>query len=153
MAEGMKRVFQTKLTDVSSSDKEGVGTVRREGDNKYLFCKGVASTAKYDVVQINASYATAAVSTTNSSLAVRVGVAQADIVASKYGWYQIAGKGSVAAANSAATNAALYLTNSKQVDDSSSSNPAIHGIVLTSSASNSSNTAPAFIFNPYTGPN
>jgi len=153
MAEGMKRVFVTGLTDVSSSDKEGVGTVRREGDKKYIFCKGVASTAQYDIVQIGASYSTAVVSTTNSSLAVRVGVAQAAIVASKYGWYQIGGLGTVAAANSTSKNAALYLNNSAQATNTASSNPVLHGIVMTGSTSNSSNTQTAFISNPYTGPN
>jgi len=153
MAEGMKRVFQTKLTDVSSSDKEGVGTVRREGDNKYLYCKGAASTARYDIVAIGASYSTAAVSTTTSNYATRVAVAQAAVAASKYGWYQITGYGTVAAANSTSTNAALYLNNSKQANNSAASSPVLNGIVMVGSTSNSSNTQTAFILNPYTGPN
>lgn len=153
MPKGMKRVFVTGLTDVSSSDKEGVGTIRREGDDTYVFAKGVASTAQYAFVQLTASYATTLVSTTSSNLAVRLAVAQAAIVASKYGWYQIAGKTSVAAANSTSKNAALYLNNSQQATNSASSNPALHGVIMTGSTSNSSNTQAAFIRHPYTGPN
>jgi len=35
---GIKKVFVTKLTDVLSTDKEGVGSVRIEGGNTYKWC-------------------------------------------------------------------------------------------------------------------
>jgi hypothetical protein len=36
---GIKQVFATKLTDVDSSDREGVGTLRFEGNKVYKYCK------------------------------------------------------------------------------------------------------------------
>lgn len=153
MAEGIKRVFVTGLTDTSTSDKEDVGTVRREGDNKYVYASGASGTSQYDIVKLGASYSTAAVSTSNSSYAARVAVAQAAIGASSYGWYQVMGYATLAANSSTSTSAALYLNNSKQAANSSSSNPALKGVVMIGSTSNSSNTQTAWIFNPYTGPN
>jgi hypothetical protein len=144
MAEGMKRVFQTKITDVSTTDKEGVGTVRREGDNKYLYCKGLAGTAQYDIMVINADYTTAAPAAATANT-YRVGVAQAAIVADHYGWYQIMGHGTIAGASDLAANAPLYLNASKQATATAGTNPRLHGIVVTNAS-----TKTAFILNPYT---
>lgn len=36
---GMKQVFVTKLTDVDLTDKEGIGSLRQEGEKWYKYCK------------------------------------------------------------------------------------------------------------------
>jgi len=145
MAEGMKRVFKTKLTDVSTTDKEGVGTVRREGDNKYLYCKGMAGTAQYDIVVINGDYTTSVPAAT-ATKTYRVGVAQAAIVADRYGWYQIMGHGVIAGAADLAADAPLYLNTSKQATATAGTNPRLHGVVVTNAGAKT-----AFLLNPYTG--
>lgn len=150
---GMKRVFLTKLTDVNSSDKEGVGTVRREGDDEYIYCKGVSGTSQYDVMEIGDDYATAEVDTTDSDYAARLGIAQAEIGENEYGWYQVRGHSTVAAASGTDPNKSLYLNNSKEVteSDDSGDNPPLKGIIVLTSESEG--TVTAFILDPYTGPN
>lgn len=36
--QGMKQVYVTRLTAVDSTDKEGVGTIRQEGNKWYKYC-------------------------------------------------------------------------------------------------------------------
>lgn len=127
---GMKRVFQTKLTDVASSDKEGVGTVRREGDNEYIFLKGVASTGQYDAVGIQADYSTVLLNKTEADKLRRVAIAQAALVASKYGWYLLRGEGYVNLLANCAKDVALYTTaTAGSLDDTSASQTKVLGIV------------------------
>lgn len=45
MPNGLKRVFLTALTDVDSTDKEGVGTLRFEGNKVYKYVKLQNTTA------------------------------------------------------------------------------------------------------------
>jgi hypothetical protein len=35
----MKQVFVTRLSDISATDKEGVGSIRQEGTSWYKYCK------------------------------------------------------------------------------------------------------------------
>lgn len=131
MPSGVKKVFLTKLTDVSSSDKEGVGCVRREGDDEYIFCKGVASTVAGSAVVIDESYATALLTTSLGAVPNRIGFAKAAIVASKYGWYQVRGTSvPMSLAASCAKDVALYTTATAGVlDDESSSQNKVLGVV------------------------
>lgn len=131
MPSGLKRVFQSKLTDIASSDLEGVGTVRREGDNEYLWCLGVASTVAGSAAVVNESYATALLTTTNGAVPQRVGFAKAAIVASKWGWYQTRGVAvPMSLAASCAKDVALYTTATGGVlDDESSSTHKVIGVV------------------------
>ena len=50
MAEGIKKVFQTSLTDVASTDLEGLGTIRFEGNNIYKWVHLLNTTATAAVV-------------------------------------------------------------------------------------------------------
>lgn len=153
MPSGVKKVFLTKLTDVSSSDKEGVGCVRREGDNEYIFCKGVASTVAGSAVVIDESYATALMTKSLAAANHRVGFAKAAIVASKYGWYQTRGTSiPIRLAASCAKDVTLYTTGTAGVlDDDSSSQNRIYGIVadtaVTSAAESNGSTKGGY---PYT---
>ena len=45
MTAGIKKVFQTPLSEVSSSDKEGIGTLRFEGSKLYKYVKILNTTA------------------------------------------------------------------------------------------------------------
>lgn len=50
MPNGMKRVFATPLTAVETTDKEGVGTLRREGNKEYKWVLFKNTTATVAVV-------------------------------------------------------------------------------------------------------
>ena len=127
---GEKKVFQTKLTDVASSDKEGVGTVRKEGDDEYIWLKGVASTVAYAAVCYDEDYATALLTETLAAKGKRVAFAQAAIVADKYGWYQIRGVGKVRCLASCAKESVLYATSTAGcLDDAGTTK--IHGVIST----------------------
>lgn len=130
MPSGAKKIFQGKLTDIHSSDKEGVGTVRLEGDNEYIYCKGVASTVRGSAVVIDEDYATALLTSTNGAKPNRVGFACAALVASKYGWYQVRGVNvPMSLAASCAKDVALYTTATGGVLDDASSTVIVHGVV------------------------
>lgn len=45
MASGAKKIFLTKLTDINSTDKEGVGCLRWEGNKCYKYVKFLNTTA------------------------------------------------------------------------------------------------------------
>ena len=154
---GMKRIFLTKLTDVSSTDKEGVGTIRREGDCEYIYCKGVANTEQGRVVTISSdgNYTTALLTTALGAVPRRLGVAMAAIGANQYGWYQIRGYCSaIYAAASCAANTALYTDTSTAggVDDDATSEHAIHGMVLATAVGGSAATTDGMLDHPWTVP-
>ena len=156
MAVGMKRIFITKLTDVSSSDKEGVGTVRREGDAEYIYCKGVASTIAGSVVYISddGSYNTALLTTAAGAAPRRLAVAKAAIGNNQYGWYQTKGYcASIAGLASCAASAALYTSGTDgYVDDDSASQHAIHGMVFNTAVGGSNGVTDGMLDHPWTTP-
>lgn len=129
---GERTTFITPLDVVADSDLEGVGTVRREGDNEYIWCKGVASTAVGSVVVLDEDYATALITTALGAVPRRVAIAMAAIVANKWGWYQIRGIGSVLGVASCAADVALYTdtSNAGHVDDTAVSEHPISNITL-----------------------
>lgn len=151
MPVGMKRIFITKLTDVSTSDKEGVGTRRREGDKEYIFLKGVASTVAGSVAAFDKSYATALLPAATSVVTGRrIGVAQAAIVASRWGWYQIAGPAaSVACGGTCAAAGTPFNSKSTagRLSTVDSGNDRIQGIEITVSAA--SNKCSVMLNYPY----
>jgi hypothetical protein len=153
MPVGRKKVFLTKLTDVSTSDKDGVGTFRREGPNEYFYCKGVASVAAGTPVTIDESYAVTVLATgTTPPYGHRVAIAQAAVVASNWGWFQVAGQySSAVVAASAAADGIVYNSKSTAgtLSTTSSGNLLINGIVLT--AAESSSVAPVTLIHPWIG--
>lgn len=127
---GRKKIFLTKLTDICTSDKEGVGTIRKEGDDEYIFCKGVASTVAGSAVLIDETYATALLTSTNGATPNRIGFAKAVIAASKWGWYQIRGVSvPMSLAASCPKDVALYTTATGGVLDNATSTVKVSGVV------------------------
>lgn len=150
-----RTTFITPLDVVADSDLEGVGTVRREGDNEYIWCLGVASTAAGSVVYIDESYATALITTALGAVPRRIGVAKAATVASKWGWYQIRGIGSVLGVTSCAADVALFTdtSNAGHVDDTTASEHEIGDMVLTTAVGGGGNAlAPCVMNYPWTRP-
>ena len=131
MPKGIKKVFLTPLDVVADSDLEGVGTRRFEGDEEYVWAKGVASTAKGSWVTLGFDYATVLASTSLTS-PKKLGVAMAAIIANKYGWYCVHGNVSALSAASNVAAAQQYLTGTAGVvDDAVTANKVIVGAHLT----------------------
>jgi hypothetical protein len=131
MPSGRKKVFQTKLTDIASSDLEGVGTLRREGNNEYIWCAGVASTVRGSAVCYDEDYQAALLNTTLGAVPRLVAFAVAVAEASKWGWFQVRGDNvPMSLAASCAEDVALYTTGTAGVlDDESSSVHKVLGVV------------------------
>lgn len=101
---GEKKIFITRLTDTSTSDLEGVGTIRWEGNKAYkwvLYNQGAGAVAAA-AGNVAYYYGAAGVGTsgyTNSEVTsdvsdspkVGAGVLQAAIANGSYGWVQIKG--------------------------------------------------------------
>jgi len=106
MPVGQKKIFLTKLTDYSSTDKEGVGTLRWEGNKCYKWIKynqgsgSVAAAAGKVAYYYGAGgYADSEVTCDLSdSVNLGAGVLQAAIPNGYYGWIQIKGPATLSVA-------------------------------------------------------
>lgn len=87
---GIKLTFETELDEWYSSDKEGVGTIRHEGDQEFIWLEGVDSSLKGAVVAFSTDYVASLASNTMSPGA-RLAVACTAASGDYYGWNQIRG--------------------------------------------------------------
>jgi hypothetical protein len=102
-----------KLTSTSTTKDFALGTRVDVAGNTYIYLEGVASTAQYDWVTYNESYATARLV---PNAVGPVAIAQAAIVASNYGWYLISGVGT-GSTQTVAADKAVYAVTAGKVDD------------------------------------
>lgn len=122
-----------------------VGQRYNDGANEYIFLAGVASTAAYDWV----TYDENGVTTRLAANAIGpVAIAQAAIVANKYGWYLISGSSSANVASSFADNGNLYATaTAGRADDAVVAGDRIKNAIGRSAES--SNLATVQVWYPY----
>ena len=104
------------LTQVDDEAKYTLGTRTQDVDgNEYIYLKGVASTAEHSWVSFDEAYQTTLLAANAKG---RVAIAMAAIVADKYGWYQIYGKGTGKVLASFADNGVPFCTSTAgSVDD------------------------------------
>lgn len=113
MPSGIKKVFISHLTDVFTTDRENVGTIRFEGQNVYKWVKftGANVVAAGDLV----GYDTAVTDLTTVNgvaTALPAGIAMAAVLVAggvQYGWVQVRGNAisSAALAGSPAVGGAM----------------------------------------------
>jgi len=111
---GIKRIFATQLSDLDTFDKEGVGTLRQEGNKKYKYVRFVPGTATIAIVAGTAvAYKTISSMTVTADssdclasglLGAGMAVAAQAGTATLFGWIQV--KGLVTAMPNAASGAA-----------------------------------------------
>lgn len=118
MPSGAKKVFLTKLTDTSTLDKEGVGTLRWEGNKCYkwvLYNNGAGSVAAvagnivfYYALSgdgVSGGYENNEVTAdVTDSGGIAAGVLQAVIADGSYGWIQIKGPATLTTALTAGSD-------------------------------------------------
>lgn len=144
---GSPAVFHANTSTVDSSAQVTVGTRARDNSgNEYIYLEGVASTAAGNWVLYNL------VTGTTSLLAGNdvgpVAIAMAAIVADKYGWYQIAGKNTIAMTDTIAANKQLYIDGTAgRADDADVAGDAIIG--ATSLSADTTNVATVNLNYPY----
>ncbi len=95
---GMKQTFVTGLTEVSATDKEGVGTIRWEGNKAYKYVQydvgsaaaGVAGEVTY-YYTLDGYKNNQVTSDLTDSVEIGAGVLQVIMADGEYGWIQIKG--------------------------------------------------------------
>ena len=147
---GIKKIFKTKLTEVSTSDQEGVGCLRFEGPNVYKYVKydkGAGSVASGAGKPCGYKGDSDSVVTCDLSDATGgfAGICTATIADAGYGWIQIYGRyasavtsGTVNAGSAVAFTADGALT---ALDDTyaAADLTGFAGVALTTAASNKAN--------------
>lgn len=102
---GLKQIWTTRLTDVSDSAKEDLGSVRFENGKFYKYVKYLEGTGALDVVAGDVVFYDAGTGYTNNEVTadfsdsdpIGAGIVQATITAdAKYCWILIKGEASLA---------------------------------------------------------
>jgi hypothetical protein len=91
---GIKKVFRTALTDLKSSDFEGVGTLRFEGPNVYKWVQFSGTTSAAAVASVCYVTTDITLSTVDGALsALPAGIAVSAVAAgsAQWGWIQVVG--------------------------------------------------------------
>ncbi|QDP56796.1 MAG: hypothetical protein Unbinned400contig1000_15 [Prokaryotic dsDNA virus sp.] len=112
--QGFKELFLTALTDTKSTDVEGVGTVRQEGDKWYRWVQNDESSDAlragdlvcYDLSQ-NENMHENVLQPVTADLFHMAGIAMSAIAAGEYGWIQIEGWYDDAYVRNSASNVAI----------------------------------------------
>lgn len=117
-------------TTVDTSQQQRLGLRKKDpATNEYVYAKGVASTVLNDVVTFDNTWASARLVAGARGL---VGVAQAAILATQFGWYMVKGSCSVKAGTVAASKPAFADAVTGQIDDAVVSGDKIDGFVTMS---------------------
>ena len=115
---GRAQIFSGDTSIIDTALQQQLGTRAMDVDgNEYIYLEGVASTVAGDWVTFDENYITTRAIANGKG---RVGIAMAAIVASRYGWYQIYGKNTIAkgVSGSIDDNDQLFLTSTAgTVDD------------------------------------
>jgi hypothetical protein len=136
------------LTDVSSVAKVNPGTITTfsgdagEGEGKFIYLQGVASTAAFDACV----YSSTTYITTRAVAASRgaVVIAQAAIGANQFGWYQMSGRATVNAVAAAAGGLCYLTATAGQIDNAVVATQGIDGM-RTASAKGTPTAATCFV--------
>ena len=98
---GIKKIFATQLSDLDTFDKEGVGTIRQEGNKKYKYVRFVPGSATVAITAGKAVYYKTISSMTvtgksadglgSGALGAGLAVAAQAGTDTVYGWIQVRG--------------------------------------------------------------
>lgn len=117
---GFPQAFSGDTSVIDETAQHPVGTRALDANgNEYVYAKGVANTVQYSPVVFDEEYLTVLADSqgTAPANAGPIGVAQAAIVADRYGWYMVKGK-TYMISGDVADNGQIYLTTTAgTVDD------------------------------------
>lgn len=127
------KVNETFNPSSDYGDRAGLGDVVELHDNrKFVFVSASTSVTSYQVVAIDSTHYVQPATSALASAASRLGVAQNNISAGSWGWVQTRGLMTVNALSTCSASAALYTSGTAgSVDDTSTSQVQIGGLVLT----------------------
>lgn len=136
-------VVGTQLTEVSTTSGNVLGNVAETPDGKrYIYAKASSACAQYDVVAIDESFLAVPITKTLADAGNRVGVAGVAFAANEFGWFQIRGICTINVLASCAADVALYTSaTAGSLDDTTTSQTKINGIVLTTARGGTNGSA------------
>lgn len=103
------------------------------GEAEFVYAKGVANTAAYEVIQINPDFTTTRAA--GGTIKGIAGIAQSANVANQFGWYLVKGRGLVLIAADVTANLTAYATaTAGTVADDIVAGSAIVGMMLEAAA-------------------
>lgn len=119
------------ITETSTTLKHDLGTICTAqdevlGEGRFIYLKGLASTAIGDAVVWDTAFATTRVVAASRGA---VGIAMSANVANQYGWYQILGTAVVNAATVVANTACQLTATAGQLDDTTTATNYVDGAV------------------------
>lgn len=123
---GRAQIFHGPTTQVDDSAQVELGTRAFDEDgNEWIYLKGVATVSQGSWVSFDEAYATTLLA---ANAVGRVAIADAAVVANKYGWFQIYGKNIYAKTDTVAADKALYIDGTAgRADDAGVAGDAIFG--------------------------
>jgi hypothetical protein len=121
-------VIGQERTVTSATQNHPLGAVAvDELGNEYVYLKGVASTAQYDWVTYDETYATTRLTKAEADKLKPMAIAQSANVANQYGWYLVYGEGSANVLASCAKEVAIYTSaTAGSADDAATSQTKIN---------------------------
>ena len=142
---GYQPIAVTDTTQNHALGETVLGVDPTYGGGRFVYAKGVASTAVGDVVTIATGFTTVRGVASGRG---KVAVAMSANVANQYGWYQVEGEAVVNAAGTIVASTPAYLTaTAGSVDDAVVSGDKIDGFVF-SAARTGAGTTTAILSNP-----
>lgn len=145
---GIAQILSGDTSVVDTSAQHTLGTrARDEAGNEYIYMLGVASTETGSWVTFDEEYTTTLLVTNASG---PVAIAQAAIVASRYGWYMIEGTGDALIAANTADNSPLgYETASGYAGDGRAAGDMIYGAISREAVTTPAGLAKVQIWRPF----
>ncbi len=127
------KLNETYSPSVDYGDRPSLGDTAEMHDNRrFVFVSASTSVTSYQVVAIDSSHYVQPATSALASAASRLGVAQNSISAGSWGWVQTRGLMTVNALSTCSASAALYTSGTAgSVDDTSTSQVKIAGLVIT----------------------
>lgn len=115
----------------------------------WMYVQAASAISQYDVVAIDETGQAAKITKALADTSTKVGVAAAAFASGEYGWVQITGNCTLNVLASCLTDAILYTSaTAGSLDDTSTSQTKIDGILLTATRGGTDGSAPGFMFVP-----
>lgn len=145
MTYAISGMLGVNFTERSTTPTVDLGTtVLGANGSQWVYVKAGEAVAQYDVVAVDEAYSALKLTKALADVGHKIGAASAAFAANEYGWVQSSGVTRINVLASCAADVALYTSaTAGSLDDSSSSQTKIKGVVLTTARGGSNGDAPA----------
>lgn len=140
-------VKDAAYANLNAGNAGGLGDVAEDHlGNQYVFVLASGAVAQYDAVHIGPAYVAQALTSALAASGAPVGIAMGTLTSASYGWACIKGVATVNALQTCASSTALYTSGTAgKLDDTTTSQVKIAGVVLTTANATTGTVATACI--------